>query len=363
MSDDCQQQCRNEFHVYDQTVDVISCWESALSHLYSDVFADFHFERFPSISITDGNTLTPDFTAFFNEEYGIIGEVKRTFPEEEVPFNSTLQQIAGYDNEHSLATKRGNRVKPDVCDILLLISGSSAPQIGTRLNEKLTEEHIVSFDQNLVLMRYQYNTDATLSRYEFQRVTQLEDEFRDEIIPDHISLSGNVGESGSYGTMEVYPKHFTPVKAKRPICNDAPSEPYLATILWHKIFPQYLNEDDYRDWRNGNVQKQMKVNVTSTEVWNTLNEYMMSGEARKAWVVDTLDYLTEANLAKNDKVEYEISFRDLVRTVGEDNMQEATQLLQQTKELAYMFINRYCEYSDDSEERERSSQAGLADFM
>ncbi|WP_255197998.1 hypothetical protein [Halorarius litoreus] len=368
MSQECHQHYRNKFHVYDQAVDVISCWESLLRYSYAELFDEFYFERFPSIPRDDDDKddLTPDFTAYFNEDYGIIGEVKRTFPNDDVAFNSTISQIAGYDATLPLKTASGGRDVPETCDILLVISGSSAPQIGTRLRKKLVEENLFRFDANLVLVRYQYNTDATLSRYEFQRVTQLEDEFRDEPLPDDISLSNNLGEEGDYDTVPVFPKHFAPLKVQKPLCNDQPPEPYLATILWHKVFPEYLSLDEYRQWRNGTAQKTMEFTDSPQGICDHLNDYMKEGTARRRWVRDTLQFLEEANLADFESGDYTIGFRDLVREVGEGNMQEGTQMLQRTKELAYMFIDRYCEYSDSfggSDEEEIDSQSSLEEYF
>lgn len=364
MSQNCHQRFRNRFHVYDQAVDVVSCWESLLKYSYSELFRRYHFERFPSLPQDEKqDDLTPDFTTFFNDEYGIIGEVKRTFPNDDVAFNSTISQISNYDRDLSLMTQNGDREIPSKCDIVLIISGSSAPQIGTRLREKIHEENIFSFDNNLILVRYQYNTGATLSRYEFQRVTQLEHEFRDSPLPEDISLSQNLGKSGGYDTVSVYPKHFVPLKIKKPLCNDAPSKPYLATILWHKVFPTYLSSDDYREWQEGSAQKTIEFSDTVDGICNSLNEYMNEGTARKQWVRDTLDFLVDANLATSRGQLYEIGFRDLVQNVGEGNMQDRTQVLQQSKELAYVFIDRFCKYSDDKDgDGETTNQSSLTNF-
>lgn len=364
MSADCQQEWRNQFHVYDQAVDVISCWEGFMSYLYSNIFNHYHFERFPSIPQDDNkNPLTPDFTVYFNDEYGIVGEVKRTFPENDVAFNSTLNQLVKYDRDCTLKTGNDNRDTPATTDIVLLISGSSAPQIGTRINEKVNENNLLSFDENLVMLRYQYNTDATMSRYEFQRVTQYPDEFRDGALPSDISLNNNVGEGGSYRTLEVYPKHFTPIKAKKPLCNDSPPEPYLATIFWHKIFPNYLNKEDHRQWRDGSAQKSIEVSDTSDGFLGSLNDFMHEGQGNKQWVVDTLDYLRDAKLAEKDGGEYKIYFRDLVHDVGEREIQKGTEMLQKSKELAYMFIKRYCEYTKDKgADEEAEAQSSLDQY-
>jgi hypothetical protein len=364
MSDSPLQKWRNEFHVYDQAVDVVSCWETALGHIYSDVFNDYYFERFPSIPSDDTeDDLTPDFTVFFNDEYGIIGEVKRTFPDNDVAFNKELDQIANYDSDLEIRTGNDDRVAPETCDIILIISGSSAPQIGTRIKDRLGPARQFQIDRNIVLLRYQYNSDATLSRYEFQRVTQLDHEFRDTSLPDDISLSSLLGEEGDYDTMKVYPKHFTPLKARKPLCNDQPPEPYLASILWHKVFPEFLSDEDYRRWRTGSAQKTIEFTQPATEITDTLNDYMHEGQARRRWVVAALDFLDTANLANRDSGHYKVRFRDLVQDVGE-GFQDGAEMLQQSKELAYMLINRHCKYADhDDDDDDSGEQQGLDEFF
>lgn len=168
MNGECYEDWLHKFNVYDRAVDVVSCWECVLKYLYSDVFPDYYFERFPSLPRNEDDPATPDFSAYFSEEYGIIGEIKRTFPEDEVAFNSTLSQLTKYDEDLALRTANGSRQSPETTDIVLMVSGSSAPQIGTRINRKINEENLLNFNSNLVLMRYQYNDDAILSRYEFQ---------------------------------------------------------------------------------------------------------------------------------------------------------------------------------------------------
>lgn len=63
-----------------------------------------------------------------------------------------------------------------------------------------------------------------------------------------------------------------------------------------------------------------------------------------------------------------------VQDVGEENIQEGSQELDQTGELAHIFIRRFCEcsesgeeaeieeYEDDQEEESSTEQSGLSDF-
>jgi hypothetical protein len=363
-----------DFSVYDKAVDIVSCWESSLSYIYGEAFDRFYFDRFPALDANQG-TLTPDFTVYFDDSYGLVGEIKRTFPNDRKAILSELNQIARYDEELGLKHAEGGYSVPETCDIVIIIEGSSAPQIGTRLQRIIQEEEEFDFNKNPVLIRYHFNQDALMSRYEFQRVTQLEFGFQDEDLDVEDSLSYILGEEGEYQTLRVYPKHFSSFKVRKPICNDSPPGPYLATFLWHKIFPDYLNEDQYDIWQATNGQKEIQITLSVNDLTEKVNNYMPNGTVKRVWVRRSLDFLCGANLAeeKSDE-EYKIRFMGFVQDVGEENIQEGSQELDQTRELAHIFIRRFCEsaseeeetqiekYGEKEEEESTTEQTGLGDY-
>lgn len=373
MSSDSREELLKEFSVYDKAVDIVSCWESSLNYIYAEEFDRFYFDRFPSLDADQGS-LTPDFTVFFDESYGLIGEIKRTFPDDRKAFLSELEQIANYDDELGLKHAEGDYTVPETCDIVIIIEGSSAPQIGTRLQRIIQEEEEFDFTKNPVLIRYHFNQDALMSRYEFQRVTQLEFEFQDDLDAEN-SLSYILGEEGEYQTLSVYPKHFSSFKVRKPICNDAPPGPYLATFLWHKIFPDYLNKDQYEIWQATNGQKEIPITLSVDDLTEKVNHYMHNGTLKRVWIRRSLDFLCGADLAKEKGgEEYKIRFMGFVQDVGEENIQEGSQELDQTRELAHIFIRRFCEsaseeeearieeYKEDEEEESSTEQTGLGDY-
>lgn len=373
MSSDSREELLKEFSVYDKAVDVVSCWESSLNYIYAEEFDRFYFDRFPSLDVGE-KTLTPDFTVFFDESYGLVGEIKRTFPDDRKAILSELEQIANYDDDLGLKHAGGGRAVPETCDIVIIIEGSSAPQIGTRVQRIIAEGDEFDFTANPVLIRYHFNQDALMSRYEFQRVTQLEFEFRDDNLDAEDSLSYVLGEEGEYQTLSVYPKHFSSFKVRKPICNDAPPGPYLATFLWHKIFPEFLNEDQYEIWQATNGQKKISVEVSVEDLTQRVNDYMHNGTVKQVWIRRALDFLCGADLAEEDGDKYSIRFMGFVQDVGEENIQEGSQELDQTRELANIFIRRYCEsvtqeeearmeeYEEDDEDDDSTEQSGLGDF-
>ena len=139
-------------------------------------------------------------------------------------------------------------------------------------------------------------------------------------------------------------------KVKKPICNDKPPEQYLATILWHKIFPRYLTPSDFEEWQSGSAQKTIEIQGTPADFTNELNDYMYDGKARESWVHDALHFLKDANLAEQLSDEFKVKFRGFVRHVGESNDQQGTAELDKLQTLGETFIQRYCEYTTSESE-------------
>lgn len=374
MSVECIEEHLTRFQVYDKAVDIVSCWEAYLSYIYRSEFTDFYFDRFPSLEAGE-KELTPDFTAFFSDEYGLIAEIKRTFPNGDTAIRSELEQIAEYDQELAIQTGDGDYVTPEKYDIMVLIEGSSAPQIGLRL-QRIIDDGDEDFDAEPVLLRYQYNQDALRSRYEFQRVTQLQYEFKDDHLDIEETLYSTIGEGGDYETLPCYPQHFKSNKVQKPLCNDTPPGPYLATFLWHKIFPEYLTTEQYEKWQGSNGQSKLPITVSVPGVMEKVNEYMHDGRVRKSWIRKSLEFLEGAELAEcEDDKEYEIGYMGLVKDLGSDVVQEEAGELAQTRELARTFIQRYCENTGNSEDPEvvedssdtgdngASEQSGISDWM
>lgn len=380
MSAECIEEHLKRFQVYDKTVDIVSCWEAVLNYSYKSEFPGFHFDRFPELQTEDGSTVTPDFTAYFSTEYGLIGEIKRTFPNDRKAILKELEQIGKYDQNLGLQNKVGDYVVPETCDIVVLIEGSSAPQIGTRL-QRLINDPEVKFGSQPVLLRYQFNQDALDSRYEFQRVTELEYEFQDDHLPVEKTLYATIGEGGDYNTLSTKPKYFKSYKVQKPLCNDNPPGPYVATFLWHKIFPESLSEEQYEKWQGSNGQEKIPIPITAEELQKKVNEYMHGGTVRQHWIRKALEFLYEADLARDPKDTEEeeegdivIQFMGLVPELGsKQRRQEALEELNQTRELARIFIQRYCENTgedkepdleeEELEDEDGTEQTGFNDFF
>ncbi|MFB6075510.1 MAG: hypothetical protein ABEK17_00030 [Candidatus Aenigmatarchaeota archaeon] len=374
-----QEDLLKEFDVYDTTVDIVCCWEAFINHSYDGKIDSYYFDRFPHISHPEGydGDLTPDFTICFNQEYAIIGEIKRTFPEEDEHFQNEMEQILTYDNSLQVEMGDGSEGTPETIDILLLIEGTDAPQISHRINE-LREEKIIEFDNNFLMFRYNFNQTSTISRYEFQKVIEASDFFRDDTIPDDVSLSNKFDEERK--TAKVYPKHFRDVKFEKPICNDSPPPIYLATILWHKLFANQISNSEYREWQWGSAQKTKLFTVEPYEFTRKVNNRFKEcdGEIRVRWIKEAFNFLCEADLAdyNHEEETYEIKYRDFNIRIGEEeSYQDGLNFRKECKELTYKLSNRYEKKIQEKkekpereaegeyeEETEDEAQSSLTDF-
>lgn len=174
----CYNSLIDEFTTYDQTVDVVSCWESIFRNGYKDKIR--YFDRYPNIP---PNGLTPDFTVLFNKNYGLIFEVKRTFPQDENAFKNEMRQLLSYDADLALkADNSGNRIIPKVHDIVLVVSAMDSYQILGRFNNIANESEEFDFENNVIIMEYFYQTNRT-SRYVFRKLMGENRNFRDESLP------------------------------------------------------------------------------------------------------------------------------------------------------------------------------------
>jgi len=350
-----------EFDVYNTTVDIVSCFEAFINYSFEGEIESYNFDRFPSIPHPEGHdrNLTPDFTISFNQEYGIIGEIKRTFPEDDEPFRNEMEQLLTYDNDLLIEIENGSEQIPETIDILLLIEGTDAPQISRRISE-LREDGTIDFENNFLMFRYNFNQTSTFSRYEFQKNIEASDSFRDDVLHEDVSLSKRFDEERE--TQKVYPKHFGDIKIQKPICNDEPPPLYLATLLWHKIFAAQISDSDYRDWQWGSAQKTKPFTAEPYEFTREVNRrFNCEDEIRVKWVKGALDFLRQADLAEYDEEEeiYNIKYRDFNISVGEEgSYQNGMNFRKECKELTFKLIERYEENIQEEDEEEEETEEG-----
>ena len=144
----CYNKLMDSFTTYDQNVDVVSCWESIINYGYRE--EHIFFDRYPCFG---ENNLTPDFTVLFNEEYGIIFEIKRTFPNDEQGFKSVVKQLMSYDTKSEMrADPNGTMITPKCHDIVIVVGMMDSYEILARFNDLVNNDDEINF--NILIRMY-----------------------------------------------------------------------------------------------------------------------------------------------------------------------------------------------------------------
>lgn len=311
--ENCFDNLIEKFNTYDQYVDVVSCWEAFLEDSYSDLFPNFQFDRFPSIPIKGRGPFTPEFTVYFNDEYGIVFEVKRTFPRGEEAFEKELNQLKKYSNFDLSFKTPNSRKKPDKYDIVLLTGHIASMNTAKRIQDRLDSGEI-QLDSNLVLIEYMYPREDVELGYQFRRIPILEQNFRDDCLSEKYSLSKKMKLKNPKNNIFVSLNDFIDYKARGVLCNDKPPPLYLACYLWHKVFyPEYLSKSQKKYWQRGNINKIFKIKPHLGKLKNLVNnKYIPGGGVSIGWLKKTFKFLKEAKLAvKENKRTYTVKYRNL----------------------------------------------------
>lgn len=333
----CVDKLRKAFREYDQTVDIVSCWESFLKYSFPDSLV--HFDRYPEDPDTG---LTPDFTANFGD-YGIVGEVKRTFPQSEEGLETEMEQVLKYDQP--LAFRRGPDDKRNVPSnqdtLLLLFDPGAAFQITDRITSYLKEDG-PELEGNLNVVDASYDSTSVKSRYVFRLIPGQGAAFQDGCLPAEKSLQTRLIDERN--AVEVYPKHFVEIKAREVLCNDEPPPLYMAVHLWTHVFYELLTEEQKEIWRLQNPQKTMEIEVTPESLTETLNKDFLEAEAvRTTWTRSALEFLSSAGLATKNEESYSVEYRYITQLYGHrQHHQEGKDELKVQKECGRALADFYC---------------------
>lgn len=208
------------FSNYDQQVDVVCCWHGR----FEDFVKQGTFDHYPSRTLADGKTVTPDFVVDF-DDYTLVGEICR-LPNHENGFASSVNQAKGY-----LAL--GDHV-----DVMMLVPHSIAGQC----EKRMVDQELLADEQVMVVSFVRNDGDARPC-WVFAKASQLrKPTFRDGFLDDK-SLDKELVQDMS--TLRV-PLHYCfGQRVKNPFMNDPPPAIYTACYLWQEVFNVLLTQDEY----------------------------------------------------------------------------------------------------------------------
>ncbi|SEM01318.1 hypothetical protein [Haloferax larsenii] len=347
------------FDRYDEEVDVTRSWDAYLTNVYSDQCSSFYFDRYPEFSLKyDSSPLRPAFTASFEDEYGIVGYLVSRRKPEHKDANKLLRKLEVYDSISQIPNSPTSTTSPDKIDLMLLVNSSVATSLGKQIAD-LTGPY--SLQHNIVLIRYQFETGGDVPLYQFNRELALDQEFRDSTLPDHDSLSVNIGAEGGYQRIDVSPEKFIGNKKQFPVTNSKPPRPYLATYLWDKVFPDDLADDQFRAWKDGKMNTVVDLVYSDLDqLTNTLTQqHIPQSNIQTEWVEDTLDFLCDARQADHANGSYTIKFTGVIRSPDEDSENRSYE--DEISERGTRFIKRYCKHEEEADTDGQSTLDNYAD--
>lgn len=351
----CVDRRHHSFRTYNDTVDVISGWETVFG-VFESYFDQYYFDRFP-VSTVESIEYTPDFSVYFNDNYGIIAKVLPKTLHLDPPqiAEHLIEMLSECDSGYPLSRSNGTETNPEDTDVVVFVPDSYSSQFGNILDTRFSSSGL-DLDSNVVLIRY--GMDDERAHYIFQRETALEEEFREDELPNEESLNETIGPDGDYQSYKLGTREFLRPKTKKPIYNVKPPESYLATFLWMKEFPTELARDDFIDWKKGQINKQQQISIDCQRLTDKLNmQRIVDGELRTEWITETLEFLCTTRYAECVNNSYRVMYTGLVRDI--DISGDRSREYRRATELAIKLIKRYCRYGEDGD---KQGQSSLEDF-
>jgi len=254
--------------------------------------------------INPNSFVTPDFVLQDSNQYGIVGEVKRSLPQEKKYWDKLVKQLQKYDD--NLTGWKTPDEKITKSDLVLLTYHFLKSQVSEYLIEKTR--------------RGEFSTTNCLSVISFSRLSETEEVFSFERVcgkfseerfndllktntPVRIPLE-KVVQHNANGAIKFY--------------DSKPPLPYLMNVLWQHVFPSIRTINQYVD-ENGKKQFETNINFLTQELHNKFT-YIDNHDSRQpkipevTWVREAMDEFVRLRYAEhkpNEKNTYIIKIRTI----------------------------------------------------
>jgi hypothetical protein len=300
---ECVKRLLYGFTTYDRAVDVVSAFEMAFTTSLTGVPATVrHFERFPRVPDASGNTLTPDFSVWFDDGAGLVGEIARIALNDN-SVESLCTQIAKYDALAQLPGPDGI-VEVDYVDVLLLVPQSVGVAAVRRIVVERYADPAHGYKPSVPPCVVQFAFDE--DRYIFQRLLDP----RNGVLREGERPEGLGRWFEENGDFKTRPSRFSDIKAERAFMNDPVDPLYLATHLWAKTFPTGA----------GDSRRPVRMELTAAALAAELRDNY--GGVRSTDVERALDLLRIAKLAERTTDGWVVAWEEL-RVTGEHDLAQA----------------------------------------
>lgn len=270
----------DKYQVYDQAVDVVSCYQWLFAKVSELAATVRHFERYPRIPVGTKN-LTPDFTVSFVDGSALVGEIAR-FARTDESIEGVCSQLQGYSSlaqVPDVPNRHGRQFTPaEPVDVAFLthmrLAKSAAQHI---FRERLDEpEHSFKPTRRPVLIEF----------------SQDKDEYVFVLYPEGNGALHRGTRDHVYGDKEPFvcrPSQFDRIKIQFGFVNDPVAPLYMATRLWLRVFPTSFWDADRQE-----------VTIPLAELVDAVHE-QHEGKGTVEEVRRGMEVLVAARLAKEAK--------------------------------------------------------------
>lgn len=271
-----------DFQRYDACVDIVSAAEVWFTKAGGIRETVAHFERYPTITHSDGEEATPDFSVLFKDGTAYVGELSN-LALEPASLDSLCHQIGRYDTLDRVPGPGGGLVEVSAVDVLLFVPQGEANAAVARLTEAVNDaEH--SYAPGRFPTVFGWSFERERNRYIFSLARGDENQRPRGHGREH-SLEGWMASTSNPDTLTGMPAHFMAFKVEKRFMNDPTPALYMATLLWGVVFPTISGG-------------QGDISTTAAEIAQRLrNDY---GRGRANEVEQALDLLRLAGLAQRE---------------------------------------------------------------
>lgn len=195
--------------------------------------------------------VTPDLIIQIDENYGIICELKRSFPRNRDYWENDFNQLLKYDDD--LKGWRTDNEYIEISDLVLLTHNRMKVYVSDYLENRINIKQDLFFNKNFAVIAY-YRVDQQKSWMYLEKSygaltnQDLDERFR-VLLPVPLE--------------KVLP--LNPIK----FYDEKPELPYIMNILWVHILNQYPQREEFMEAEGG--KKIITINVNIDELTERLN--------------------------------------------------------------------------------------------
>jgi hypothetical protein len=269
----------DEMDNYRQTVGAILALGTILIRYYDATFrVGRKLNPSPQNRVQNHDEITPDILAQ-GKELNLIGEVKKSFPQEEDWWLKDLKQIEKYDDD--LTNWVNDNVKTH--DLMLLTHLSRSVQFKDFVEKKLQEKAVI-FERPLSIVEFVRNSE----RHTFWTLRKAWGNISNNTLNKYLTESINLRADNIVS--ELSSVWFY---------DSEPEVPYTMSLIWGKIFPDKATMEKFRE---AGGKKIIELIFTIDEIVEKCKQYFSMPDSsfpQKAWIIKVMDGFVKLKRAKN----------------------------------------------------------------